>query len=71
MPILWALQMSLLKRLGAIFIFGLGLFIVATSALRMKALVKSVSNPDTTWDSAPAFIWSDVEAAVGLIATCL
>ncbi|KAK4543132.1 hypothetical protein LTR36_005910 [Oleoguttula mirabilis] len=37
----------------------------------MSALVKSVSNTDTTWDSAPAFIWSHVEASVGLIATCL
>nr|OQO30770.1 hypothetical protein B0A51_02466 [Rachicladosporium sp. CCFEE 5018] len=71
MPIIYRLQMSTLKRVGASVIFALGLFIVAVSAIRMSALQQSVSKSDTTWDSAPAFIWSHVEATVGLIATCL
>lgn len=70
-PVILKLQMSLLKRIGTSLIFALGLFIVAISALRMQALNESVTKTDTTWDSAPAFIWSHVEAAVGLIATCL
>nr|OQO24048.1 hypothetical protein B0A51_05018 [Rachicladosporium sp. CCFEE 5018] len=66
-----ACKCSILKRVGASVIFALGLFIVAVKAVRMSALQQSVSKSDTTWDSAPAFIWSHVEATVGLIATCL
>lgn len=71
-PILWRLQMSLAKRLGAMLMFALGLFIVAASAIRMKALVQAVhTDSGSTWGSAPAFVWSHVEASVGLIAACL
>lgn len=52
-------------------VFSLGFFCCLASALRMHALVQSTSNSDTTWDAAPAFIWSAVEANVGLICACL
>ena len=48
MPAIYKLQMSAFKRLGASVIFALGLFIVAISAFRMKALVQSVTKTDTT-----------------------
>ncbi|KAF2234392.1 hypothetical protein EV356DRAFT_466961 [Viridothelium virens] len=65
------LQMSRAKKVGLIVVFGLGLFICFTSAFRMQALVESTELSDTTWDSLPAFVWSQMEATVGLLCTNL
>ncbi|KAL1634858.1 hypothetical protein SLS58_010487 [Diplodia intermedia] len=71
-PFIQRLQMSRAKKLGLCLLFALGLFVCVCSAIRMKALVASTrAVKDTTWDSAPAFLWSGIEAAVGLICTCL
>ncbi|GAB7355535.1 hypothetical protein MBLNU459_g6017t2 [Dothideomycetes sp. NU459] len=70
-PSLWLLQMSKPHKLALMGVFSLGLFCCLASALRMHALVQSTTNSDTTWDAAPAFIWSAVEANVGLICACL
>lgn len=71
-PFIQKLQMSRAKKLGLCILFALGLFVCVCSAVRMKALVASTKAvKDTTWDSAPAFLWSGIEAAVGLICTCL
>lgn len=70
-PFIQRLQMTATKKLGLIILFALGLFVCVASAIRMKALVASTHAKDTTWDSAPAFLWSYIEAAVGLICTCL
>ncbi|KAK7728914.1 hypothetical protein SLS57_002146 [Botryosphaeria dothidea] len=72
MPFIQRLQMTRTKKIGLIILFALGLFVCVASAIRMKALVASTQKvKDTTWDSAPAFLWSYIEAAVGLICTCL
>ncbi|GME39099.1 hypothetical protein GTA08_BOTSDO04294 [Neofusicoccum parvum] len=71
-PFIQRLQMTRTKKIGLIILFALGLFVCVTSAIRMKALVASTrAAKDTTWDSAPAFLWSYIEAAVGLVCTCL
>jgi hypothetical protein len=71
MPVIRRLQMDRTKKAGLVTIFALGLFVCATSAFRMQALVASTHASDTPWDSTPAFIWSEVEAAVGLFCVCL
>lgn len=71
LPVFLRLKMSLIQRGAALFILVLGLFVTATSAIRMHALKESLYNTDTTWTSARALMWSHVEASVGLIAACL
>ena len=66
-PVIRRLHMDRAKKAGLVIIFAMGLFTCATSAFRMKALVTSTQQPDTTWDSGPTFIWSEVEAAIGLV----
>ncbi|KXL43883.1 hypothetical protein M433DRAFT_294979 [Acidomyces richmondensis BFW] len=72
LPILWRLRMTPLKKFSTVFIFCLGLFIIATSIIWTTALVAAVNtDSDSTWSSSPIFIWSHIEASVGFIATCL
>lgn len=71
MPIISRLQMSLSKKIGLAIIFVIGFFICLTTALRMKTLVRSAHAKEQTWESAPANIWSFIEAAVGVICACL
>ncbi|KAF2144363.1 uncharacterized protein K452DRAFT_206346, partial [Aplosporella prunicola CBS 121167] len=71
-PFIQRLQMNRAKRAGLAVLFALGLFVCAASGIRMKAMVASTrAARDPTWDSAPAFLWSYVEASVGLVCTCL
>ena len=64
--VIWGLNMDRIKKIGLVVLFMVGLFICAASALRIRALVESVKQTDTTWTSEPALLWSVVEAAVGL-----
>lgn len=70
-PSLWLLHMAKPHKIALMGVFSLGFFCCLASALRMHALVQSTNNSDTTWDATPAFIWSAVEANVGLICACL
>lgn len=59
-------------RIKTSIIFTIGLFVVASSAVRVAALTHHRPlSLDGTWNVAPVLIWSQVEATVGLIAVCL
>ncbi|KAI9692757.1 MAG: hypothetical protein M1820_009400 [Bogoriella megaspora] len=70
-PIIRRLQMDKTKKAGLIVLFSLGLFVCATSAFRMWAIVIATEESDTTLSSMPAVTWSVVEAAAGLSCVCL
>ena len=43
----------------------------AAAMARLFAATQTLDDPDYTYQQAPEFIWSIVEAAVGIICTCL
>ncbi|PSN72940.1 hypothetical protein BS50DRAFT_606772 [Corynespora cassiicola Philippines] len=71
MPAISHLQMSLSARISLAVLFGMGFFICLVTALRMATLNLSLRAREPTWESAPANLWSFIEAAMGVICACL
>lgn len=66
--------MPVARKVGSMVLFALGLLSVISIVGRMVALahgIKSQANMDTTHASLLVMIWSQVEACVGLLCTCL
>ncbi|KAL1966722.1 hypothetical protein VTN77DRAFT_3919 [Rasamsonia byssochlamydoides] len=71
MPLLAQLQLDLVRKIGVMLMFALGLFVCITSVIRMRALVESTTTTDPTWGSFDALLWSAIEASCGIICACL
>lgn len=71
MPLLARLQLDLVRKIGVMLMFALGLFVCITSIIRMHALVESTTTHDPTWGSFDALLWSSIEASCGIICACL
>jgi hypothetical protein len=71
MPLLARLQLDLVRKIGVMLMFALGLFVCITSIIRMRALVESTTTTDPTWGSFDALLWSSIEASCGIICACL
>ncbi|KAH7408821.1 hypothetical protein DE146DRAFT_388802 [Phaeosphaeria sp. MPI-PUGE-AT-0046c] len=70
-PVILRLNMSIGSKIGLVVLFSMGFFICLTTALRMATLPLSLKTKDPTYESAPANLWSFIEAAVGVICACL
>lgn len=70
-PVILRLNMSIGSKIGLVVLFSMGFFICLTTALRMATLPLSLNTKDPTYESAPANLWSFIEAAVGVICACL
>lgn len=70
MPLLWKLQASTNKKLGAMFVFGLGLGICLIAGVRIKyvLVIKSEDFTETIWMFA---IFGGLEPMLGIICACL
>jgi hypothetical protein len=66
---IFILPMPVILRL--VVLFSMGFFICLTTALRMATLSASLHAKEPTYQSAPANLWSFIEAAVGVICACL
>jgi hypothetical protein len=71
MPVILKLNMSIGSKIGLIILFSMGFFICLTTALRMATLNQSLRTKEPTYESAPANLWSFIEAATGVICACL
>ncbi|KAL5119255.1 hypothetical protein ACEQ8H_002742 [Pleosporales sp. CAS-2024a] len=71
LPVILKLNMSMGNKIGLIILFSMGFFICLTTALRMSTLPLSLRSHQPTYDSAPANLWSFIEAATGVICACL
>lgn len=71
MHVIFRLNMSTGSKIGLIVLFSIGFFICLTTALRMFTLSQSLKAKEPTYESAPANLWSFIEAATGVIAACL
>jgi hypothetical protein len=71
MPVILRLNMSIGSKIGLVVLFSMGFFICLTTALRMATLPQSLMAKEPTYESAPANLWSFIEAATGVICACL
>ncbi|KAH5358932.1 hypothetical protein HBI49_140190 [Parastagonospora nodorum] len=71
MPVIMRLNMSFGSKIGLVILFSMGFFICLTTALRMATLLLSLHTKEPTYESAPANLWSFIEAATGVICACL
>lgn len=67
---LWALNMSLRKKLGVMTMFATGVFVVVVQILRIVYLLKFSATTNFTRDYTATSIWSNVEVYVGIMCAC-
>ncbi|KAF2131730.1 hypothetical protein P153DRAFT_286237 [Dothidotthia symphoricarpi CBS 119687] len=71
LPIVSRLNMPMSSRIGLGILFSVGFFVCLITILRMATLPATLRFREPTWESAPANLWSFIEAAVGVICACL
>ncbi|EYB30234.1 hypothetical protein FG05_07655 [Fusarium graminearum] len=68
LPIVWRLKLPLSQKFWLSGIFGLGIFTIAISILRLQWLTPE---PDITWWNVTAASWSMAELVSGIACSCL
>ncbi|KAJ5820143.1 hypothetical protein N7474_005734 [Penicillium riverlandense] len=71
MPLISKLQLPTRQKAGIMLVFGLGVFVVATSSVRLYELEQMTHHNDYTKKNAYAAIWSSLEANISIICACL
>ncbi|WYZ39851.1 hypothetical protein EsH8_IV_000192 [Colletotrichum jinshuiense] len=65
------LRMQLKRKIGVLLMFGVGIFLTAVSAYRIKALLIFATSYNLTADSFQSSLWSHIELCVGIFVACL
>ncbi|KAI0424553.1 hypothetical protein F5Y09DRAFT_353289 [Xylaria sp. FL1042] len=74
LPMLWTLQMSTQRKVAVTFVFGLGTFVVFSTAWRTYNVVefsRPVNQMNFTVAIIPDALWSGLEITLGIINACL
>ncbi|KAK4166237.1 CFEM domain-protein [Cladorrhinum sp. PSN259] len=71
LPLLLKLNVSRKSRVGIMFMFSLGIFVLITSCIRLWAIYIFGDSVNPTWDYADTIIWTGLEVAVSIIVTSL
>ncbi|PLB52725.1 hypothetical protein P170DRAFT_454011 [Aspergillus steynii IBT 23096] len=71
MPVLTHLRLPKRQKLVLIVVFALGLFVCATSVVRLGAVIQLLNSNDASKANAPAALWSFIETNVAIISACL
>jgi hypothetical protein len=66
-----ALNMSLKKKLMVMAMFGVGIFVVVVSVIRLESLIHFSNTQNVTWDYFDAGLWSLIEIDVSIICGCM
>jgi hypothetical protein len=69
--VVWSLQLSTRQRIGLTLVFGLGIFVFATSILRFTTLDVASKAHDTTFGTLKSTMWTTIEACTAVICACL
>ncbi|KAK2041702.1 integral membrane protein [Colletotrichum somersetense] len=70
LPQVWKLQLQKAEKIALTFAFGLGFFVVFTSAYRTSVLFTYTSS-DPTYTLAPTVGWTAIEMSAGIVSACL
>ncbi|WQF75221.1 Putative extracellular membrane protein, CFEM [Colletotrichum destructivum] len=68
---IYGLRMKLKTKVGVMLMFGVGIFLTAVSAYRIKTLLSFATSYNITADSFQGSVWSSVELCVGAFVACL
>lgn len=71
LPWLFGLNINTRAKAGIIIMFSLGIFILATSCVRLRFIINFGHTTNPSWDFTDAFIWSALEVTVSIIVACL
>ncbi|KFA60674.1 hypothetical protein S40285_05070 [Stachybotrys chlorohalonatus IBT 40285] len=71
MPLLIGLEMSWRSKAGILFMFSLGLFVIATACVRLQFILLYRRSINPTWEHTDVLIWSGYEVSVSMIVTSL
>lgn len=69
--VVWSLSLSTRQRIGLTLVFGLGIFVFATSILRFTTLDVASKAHDTTFGTLKSTMWTTIEASTAVICACL
>jgi hypothetical protein len=70
-PILYKLNVPLRSKIEMFSMFGIGIFIVITSCIRLQYAVKLSHTRNPTWDYVDVMLWGGLEGAVSLVVISL
>ena len=70
-PLLLKLHTSKRRKAGILIMFSLGIFVLITSCVRLRFIVRFARSTNPTWDYTDSLIWSGLEVAVSIIVTSL
>ncbi|KXT15624.1 hypothetical protein AC579_5838 [Pseudocercospora musae] len=71
LPVVKSLNLSRKQRRALMAVFGLGGAICTVSCIRFYALYAVATSSDPSWDNPQAALYANLEATVGIIASCL
>ncbi|CAG9948622.1 unnamed protein product [Clonostachys rosea f. rosea IK726] len=71
MPMVLKLRMHINDKWGILCMFSLGVFITATSVIRLLYLITFGRSRNPTWDYVDAIIWTGLEISVVVMVACL
>ncbi|KAI1800512.1 hypothetical protein F4811DRAFT_25640 [Daldinia bambusicola] len=71
LPELFALSLSLRKRLQIVAMFAVGFFITIVSIVRLYSLIRFGTTQNLTQDYVETGYWSTIEVPVGIICACM
>ncbi|TLS31382.1 hypothetical protein PpBr36_02471 [Pyricularia pennisetigena] len=66
-----ALHLERKKKVGAVLMFGVGIFLTIVCALRFNALVEGIRSQHTSTRGFWTALWSNVENSVGIMVACM
>ncbi|KAI0483408.1 hypothetical protein GGR56DRAFT_624245 [Xylariaceae sp. FL0804] len=68
---IWGLQMATKRKARLVAVFGLGLFAVTASLVRLGMTKVLQSSTDATYNLSEISLWAMIELNIGLICSCL
>jgi len=71
LPLLLGLHAGIRAKVGIIFMFSLGVFILVTSCVRLSYVISFGHTVNPSWDFYDTLLWSGLEVAVSIIVACL
>lgn len=71
LPLLLSLNTKWRRKFGIVIMFSLGVFVLATSCIRLRFMVLFARTTNPAWDYSDVLVWSGVEVAVSIIVTSL
>ncbi|KAL3608913.1 hypothetical protein FPOAC2_03924 [Fusarium poae] len=68
---LYNLGLKARKKIGIMLIFGVGIFLIAVSCIRIPHMLDFNKTLNATSDSQGIIIWSNIETGVGILVACM